>query len=39
MAEIGVERLRAGDRQEDGAQRDEADEAVGEQKVHARDRD
>ena len=35
MAEIGVERLAAGDRQEHRAERHQADGAVGQQEVHA----
>ena len=38
MAEVGIERLRAGDRQEDGAERDQADHAVAEQEVDRVDR-
>ncbi len=35
MAEVGVERLRAGDDQEHRAQRDQADDAVIEQEADA----
>ncbi len=35
MAEIGIERFRAGHHQEDGAERVKADDAVVEQEVHA----
>ena len=39
MAEIGIERLRAGDHQEHGAEREQADDAVMDEETRRRTRD